>query len=129
MSRPRTAAAYLNTGSQDEGAQSVYRVQLPIDSGGDFVFSAWIRVPEGFRGRLVYSHILDCPRVSIWTADLKSCGCWQRAWIAATAPPGARSIVCEVIADAAIGATFRSASWCLERGSQPLGYGIALSNS
>jgi hypothetical protein len=32
---------------------AVYGVHLPITSGGNFVFSAWIRLPDGFRGRQI----------------------------------------------------------------------------
>jgi len=92
------------------------------------VFSTWIRMPGDFRGRLIYSYMPGASRIAIWTADLKNGARWQRAWIAATIPPDARSIDCEIVADGAVGGIFHSASWCLERGSQPLGYGIVLSD-
>lgn len=110
------------------GWQSVCRARLPIDPGGNFVFSAWLRVPEDFQGRMLGAHLADCSQIGIWTADLKSRSHWQRAWMAAAAPVDARSIDVEIFADAAVGAAFCSSSWCLERGSEPLGYQIGSIN-
>jgi hypothetical protein len=105
------------------GWQSVCRARLPIDGGGNFVFSAWLQVPEDFKGRMLGAHLPDGARIGVWTADLKS-HAWQRAWMAATAPLEARTIDVEIFADGPVGTAFRSASWCLERGSAPLGYHV-----
>jgi hypothetical protein len=105
---------------------SVYRARLPVESGGEFVFSAWVRIPENFRGRQISGQLPGCPSSAWWSADLKSRACWQRVWVAATVPAEAREIACEIYAEAAIGTVFQSASWCLERGGRPLGYTISL---
>jgi hypothetical protein len=107
-------------------ATSVYRVRLPVASGGTFTFSAWILVPEGFRGQRIVASLPGCSLVSNWTADPKSSGRWQRLWVAATLPVDARSISCDLIAEGAVSDVFHSASWCLERGNRPLGYGFAV---
>lgn len=106
------------------GWQSVCRARVPIERGGNFVFSAWLRIPEDFQGRMLGAHLPDCSRIAVWTADLKSRSMWQRAWMAATAPLDAHHIDFEVFADGPVGAAFGSASWCLERGSEPRGYAI-----
>jgi hypothetical protein len=103
---------------------SVCRARLPIEAGGEFVFSAWVRIPENFRGRVIAAQLLGCPSSAWWTADLKSCARWQRVWVAATVPAEARIVACEIYADGAIGSVFQTASWCLERGGRPLGYAI-----
>jgi hypothetical protein len=105
---------------------SVYRALLPIASGGHFVFSAWIRIPEGFHGRQIGALLPGFSSVAMWTADLKSRARWQRLWVTANLPIDVRSICCEIIAEGAVGDVFHSASWCLERGNRPLGYGFAL---
>jgi hypothetical protein len=106
-------------------ATSVYRALVPIASGGDFVFSVWVRIPEGFRGRQIGALLPGFSSIAMWTADLKSRGRWQRVWVTANLPIDARSIACDIIAEGAVGDIFHSASWCLERGNQPLGYGFA----
>ena len=105
------------------GWQSVCRARLPIDGGGNFVFSAWVKVPQDFQGRMLGAHLPDGSRIGVWTADLKSRS-WQRAWMAATAALDARTIDVEIFADGPVGTAFHSASWCLERGSAPLGYHV-----
>jgi hypothetical protein len=104
---------------------SVYRARLPVESGGEFVFSAWIRIPESFRGRLIAVQLPGCPSSAWWSADLLSRARWQRVWVAATVPVKARDVACEIYADGALGSAFQSASWCLERGGRPLGYAIS----
>jgi hypothetical protein len=104
---------------------SVYRARLPVESGGEFVFSAWIRIPESFRGRLIAAQLPGCPSSAWWSADLLSRARWQRVWVAATVPVEARNVACEIYADGALGAVFQSASWCLERGGRPSGYAIS----
>jgi hypothetical protein len=110
------------------GAQvtSVYRAQLPIACGGGFVFSAWIRIPHEFRGRQIAALLSGYTSVAMWTADLQSRARWQRIWVTANLPVEARCISCAIIAEGAVGASFHSAAWCLERGNRPLGYGFAL---
>ena len=105
---------------------SVYIAQLPIASGGSFAFSAWIRVPEEFRGRRISAVLNGYPSIAMWTADPKSYARWQRVWVTANLPLNARSISCEITAEGAVGEVFHSASWCLERGSRPLGNGFVL---
>jgi hypothetical protein len=103
---------------------SVYRVVLPITSGGKFVFSAWIRIPEQFRGRHIAAVLPGFASVATWTADLKSRKRWQRIWVAADVPIEERAVACDIIAAGDVGSAFFSATWCLERGSEPLGYGF-----
>jgi hypothetical protein len=105
---------------------SVYRVHLPVSVGGTFTFSAWVLIPEGFRGQRVVASLPGCSMVSNWTADPKSPGRWQRLWVVANLPDDARSISCDLIAEGAVSDVFHSASWCLERGNRPSGYGFAL---
>jgi hypothetical protein len=105
---------------------SVYRVHLPVAFGGTFTFSAWIRIPEGFRGHRIVASLPGCSIVSNWTVDPQAPGRWQRLWVAATLPVDARSISCDLIAQGAVSDVFHSASWCLERRNRPLGYGFAL---
>jgi hypothetical protein len=106
-------------------ATSVYGTHLPISIGGNFAFSAWVRVPEGFRGRRISAILPGYAGIAQWTADPKSYARWQRVWVTATLPDDARSISCEITAEGADGDVFHSASWCLERGNRPLGYGYA----
>lgn len=105
---------------------AVYGASLPIASGGNFVFSAWVRIPEAFRGRQVAALIPRFASVAMWTADLKSHARWQRIWMTANLPIDARRISCELIAEGGVGEIFHSAAWCLERGSRPLGNGFVL---
>lgn len=111
---------------EEAEATSVYRVLVPIASGGDFVFSVWVRVPEGFRGRQIGAVFAGLSSISMWTADLKSRENWQRVWVTAHLPSDARCIACDIIADGAVGDIFQSAYWCLERGNRPLGHGFAV---
>lgn len=105
---------------------SVYRVHLPVAFGGTFTFSAWILIPEGFRGQRIVASLPGCSIVSYWSADPKVLGRWQRLWVAASLPIEARSISCDLIAEGVVSDVFHSASWCLERRNRPLGYGFAL---
>jgi len=108
------------------GTAPVYRVELPIDFGGIFVLSVWIQIPEGFHGRQIGALLPGCSIISKWPADLKSRGQWQRVWVRGNVPIDAQSISCDLIAEGAEGDVFLSASWCLERGNHPTGYGFAL---
>jgi hypothetical protein len=107
-------------------AASVYRAYLPIASGGSFVLSAWVRIPRGFRGRQIALLFSGYSSIAMWTADLKSPARWQRIWVTANLPVDAPDISCDMLAEGSIGDVFHSASWCLERGTRPLGYGFAL---
>ena len=94
-----------------------------------------------FADRLVAVRVLDEPApaggplfehrlrgyssIAQWSADPKSYAHWQRIWVTANLPADARSIFCEITAEGAVGDAFHSASWCLERGNRPLGYGYA----
>lgn len=104
----------------------VGHVHLPIPEGGDFVFSAWIRIPEDSGIKRIGLLLTGYATVTHWPVDLKSRGRWQRAWVSATLPADARVIACELEACGAAGSTFQSARWCLERGMQPSGHGFAL---
>ena len=103
---------------------SVYRALLPIASGGDFAFSALIRIPEEFQGRQIGAALAGFSSNALWSADLKSRGTWQRIWVTATLPLDARYIACELLAEGNNGDGFQSACWCLEKGSVPRGYGF-----
>jgi hypothetical protein len=105
-------------------ATSVYRALVPIASGGDFVFSAWVRIPEGFRGRQIGALLPGFSSIAMWIADLKSRNNWQRVWVTANLPIDAHGIACDILAEGAVGDNFQSAYWCLERGNRPLGYGF-----
>ena len=109
---------------QAAAQRSVCHVRLPIESGGSFVFSAWIRISDGFRGALVGAQIHGAPTIASWGADLKSRARWQRIWVTANLPVEAQAISCGIVADGAADDVFHSACWCLERGSRPLGYGF-----
>jgi len=111
---------------EEAEATTAYRVLVPVASGGDFVFSVWVRIPEGFRGRQIAAIIPGFSSIATWTADLKSRGDWQRIWVTATLPNDERCIGCDIMAEGAVGNVFQSAYWCLERGNQPLGHGFAL---
>jgi hypothetical protein len=111
---------------EEAEATSVYRVLVPIASGGDFVFSVWVRIPEGFRGRQIGAVFAGLSSISMWSADLKSRENWQRVWVTAHLPSDARCIACDIIAHGAVGDIFQSAYWCLERGNRPLGHGFAV---
>jgi hypothetical protein len=104
----------------------IYGTHLPIGTGGNFAFSVWIRIPEGFRGHRISAVLRGYPGIMQWTADPKSYARWQRVWVTANLPADARSIFCEITAEGASGDVFHSASWCLERGNRPLGHGYAL---
>jgi len=101
-----------------------YRVHLPVALGGTFAFSAWILIPEGFRGRQIDALVPGGLIISKWSADLKSRGRWQRLWVVANLPASAVSISCDLMAEGDVSDVFYSASWCLVRGSRPLGYGF-----
>jgi hypothetical protein len=101
-----------------------YGALLPINAGGSYVFSAWVRVAEGFRGRQVAAVLGGFDSIADWAADPLSSG-WQRIWVSANLPPEAREISCMITADGAVGDVVQSASWCLERGNRPTGYGFA----
>jgi hypothetical protein len=105
---------------------SVCRAHLPVSPGGTFSFSAWILIPEGFRGRRIAVSLPGGSIVSNWIADPKSIGRWQRIWVAANIPADPHNISCNLIADGAVGDIFYSAAWCLERRDRPSGYGFAL---
>jgi hypothetical protein len=104
----------------------VYGTQLPIGTGGHFAFSVWIRIPAGFRGVRISAVLRGYSSIAQWSADPKSYAHWQRIWVTANLPADARSIFCEITAEGAVGDVFHSASWCLERGNRPLGYGYTL---
>jgi hypothetical protein len=108
-------------------ASSVYGALVPIASGGNFVFSVWVRIPEGFRGRQIGVVLPGFPSIATWNADLKSRKNWQRIWVTGNLPIDARAIACDIIAEGAAGDIFHSAHWCLERGNQALGFGFTLS--
>lgn len=103
-----------------------YYAYLPIPSGGSFVFSVWIRIPEDFGGRRIFAVFHGFPIRASWDGHVKSRGYWQRLWVTATLPQDARDIACGIIAEAAVGDVFYSTAWCLERGTRPSGYGFAL---
>jgi hypothetical protein len=102
----------------------VYRIRVPIAFGGRLVFSAWIRIPKGFRGRQVGASIAGFYSNGRWTANLKSHEQWQRVWVRASLPVDSRCVSCDLVAEGSVGDVFHSASWCLERGDQPVGYGF-----
>lgn len=104
----------------------VCRLTAPVATGGTFSFSVWILVPDGFHGRRIIASLPGCSRLADWNADARSTGNWQRLWISANLPEGARSVSCELMADGAAGDVFYSASWCLERRNLPSGYGFHL---
>jgi len=105
---------------------SVYSAHLPIASGGNFALSAWVQIPEGFRGRRITMLLSGFSSIAMWAADLKSRARWQRIWVTANLPLGANNITCALIAEGGVGEVFHSAAWSLERGNRPLGYGFTL---
>jgi hypothetical protein len=105
---------------------AVYGVMLPIASGGNYAFSTWVRIPEGFRGRDISAVLGGYASIAQWTADPKSSGRWQRIWVSANLPLEAGVISCLITSQGATGDVFHSASWCLERGNRPLGNGFTL---
>jgi hypothetical protein len=107
-------------------APSVYQMRLPIVCGGNFVFSTWVRIPQGFRGRHIAAIFPGSSSIAMWTADLKSRDRWQRIWVTANLPVDARSISSAINAEGTVGDVFHSTSWCLERGNRPSGYGFKL---
>jgi hypothetical protein len=107
-------------------ATQAYATHFPISIGGNFAFSAWVRIPEGFRGSRISAVFPGYAGVAQWNADPKSYARWQRIWVTANLPLEARRISCAITAEgAALGNVFQSASWCLERGNRPLGNGYA----
>lgn len=103
----------------------VCRAALRISVGGNFVFSAWVRIPEACHARQISLLLPGFSSVASWPVDLKSRR-WQRAWISASLPSGAPTIACELVGACAAGEAFYSTSWCLERGTRPGGFGFAL---
>jgi hypothetical protein len=104
----------------------LWQAHLPIDRGGRFVFSAWIRLPHGCGLDEIGLLLTGFPTTGGWRADRSSRGRWQRAWVSAALPEDARVIACELNARGAPDAVLHSARWCLERGTRPSGYGFAL---
>jgi hypothetical protein len=104
----------------------VARLVVPVERGGMYTFSAWVRVPNGFRGRRIIPALPHCARNTSWNADTLAVGNWQRIWITAKAAPDASSISCEIQADGEPDDTFHSAAWCLERRDLPSGFGFPL---
>lgn len=107
-------------------ATQVYGTHFPIGIGGNFAFSAWVRVPEEFRGTRISAVFPGFAGVAQWSADPKSHARWQRVWVTANLPLEARIISCAITAEGAIGDVFHSSAWCLERGNRPLGNGYIL---
>ncbi len=107
-------------------AEVVCHAQLPIRGGGNFVFSAWVTIPEAFHARKISLLLPGFATAATWSVDLKSRGRWQRLWISANLPSEARIIACELIAAGTAGELFHSTNWCLERGTRPSGYGFVL---
>ena len=120
----QTGAVMLEHRLREPGPSSVCRVHLPIAAGGSFVFSAWVRIPEGFRGAQISAELPGVPSVASWKADMKCRERWQRVWGTADVPGEARDISCGIFADGNADDVFHSACWCLERGARPLGYGF-----
>jgi hypothetical protein len=104
----------------------VYRAQLPIPSGGNYAFSAWIKVPEGFSAPRLCVRLAGFSSITTWMADPKTYTRWQRVWVCASVPNHARTIVCDLVVAGTAGGVFQSADWCLERGTRPSGYGFVL---
>jgi len=104
----------------------VCRVVVPVESGGTFSFSAWVRIPESFHGRRIIATLPGCSRASRWNPDTNVTGNWQWLWISADLPADARSVSCELMADGDVGDVFYSAAWCLERRNLPSGHGFHL---
>lgn len=104
----------------------LYGVLLPVSAGGTFVFSAWVRIAAGYGGKQISAMLGGFDSIADWAADPLSFGQWQRIWVTANLPPHAREIACVISADGAVGDVVQSASWCLERGNRPTGYGFAL---
>lgn len=104
----------------------ICRLVVPVESGGTFSFSAWVRIPEGFRGRRIIATLPGCSQASRWNPDTNLTGSWQWLWISAELPAAARSVSCELMADGDVGDVFYSASWCLERRKLPSGQGFIL---
>lgn len=101
---------------------SVCSAHLPIPSGGNFVLSMWINLPPDFNAQQISLLVPGCDSLVSWPADLGMRGGWQRAWVSASVPSQARSVVCALLAEGAAGQVFRSSHWCLERGTRPAGY-------
>lgn len=104
---------------------SVLYVYFPIAAGGHFAFSVWIQIPESFRGRSISAVLLGVPSAASWKADVTARGQWQRVWVSASVPADSQNIACGILAEGMTNDIFQSASWCLERGNRPLGYGFA----
>ncbi len=104
----------------------VYRAQLPIPAGGNYAFSAWIKLPEGFNARQVCLRVAGFSSTTTWMADPKTYTRWQRVWVCASLPSDARTIVCDLVVAGTADGVFHSADWCLERGTRPSGYGFIL---
>ncbi len=104
----------------------VYRAQLPIPAGGNYAFSAWLKLPEDFNARQVGLLLPGFSSAAMWMADPKTHTRWQRVWVVANLPDDARSIACDLVALGTAGKVFHSANWCLERGTRPSGYGFVL---
>lgn len=103
---------------------SVCSTHLPITHGGNFVISAWIKIPEGFEPWCIAPVLAGFETLTQWTADPKTRDRWQRAWVSATLPEDARGVGCALLAEGAPGGAFQSTGWCLERGTRPSGYGF-----
>jgi hypothetical protein len=104
----------------------IYGALLPISAGGAFVFSAWIRIVEGYRGKRISAVLGGFSATAEFAADPLLFGQWQRIWVTAVLPPDAHEIACVITADGALGDVIQTASWCLERGNRPTGYGFSL---
>ncbi len=106
--------------------RAVGHVHLPIRCGGNFLFSAWVKIPAGCEVSRITPLLTGYPTLTGWGADLKSRGTWQRAWVHAQLPDEARVIACELHAAGPEGGSFHSGGWCLERGTHPCGHGFSL---
>lgn len=101
---------------------SVCSAHLLMPSGGNFVFSVWVKLPTGFDARQVSLLFPGCDSLFSWQADLGTRGSWQRIWMSASVPNEMRSVACALLAEGAAGQLFHSSRWCLERGTRPAGY-------
>ncbi len=102
----------------------VFRAQLPIARGGTLTFSTWVRIPEPSDLQTLGLLLDGFATVTMWPADLRSRGRWQRLWLTGEVPAAARTVACDLIATGSPGAEFDSTNWCLERAAHPSGYGF-----
>ena len=94
-------------------------VDHDLSSRSLLVFSAWIFVPNGFRGSLIETRMSGTKTLHWRRADLATRDVWQQVWCAGRTLQGSTRLVISLNVAAEAGSTLYVAGYRLETGSIP----------